>query len=66
MSDLSSQVQSEVARLRETMAMTKALLPNGNINWFFYEVAIAEAEKAVREQDAVALIRILPQLQEME
>ena len=66
MTDISSEVQKEVARLRETIATTKALLPDGKINWFFYDVAISEAERAVREQDTVALLRILPELKEME
>lgn len=66
MIDLSSEVQKEVARLRETIATTKALLPDGRVNWFFYETAIAEAERAVREQDTVALVRIRAVLREME
>lgn len=66
MSDISSEVQIEVARLRETIATTKALIPNGRANFIFYDLAIAEAERAVREQDTVALCRILPELREME
>ncbi|MFU8773574.1 MAG: hypothetical protein ACNA8H_14300 [Anaerolineales bacterium] len=62
---LPEEVQKEVARLREMIAETKALLPNNQANFIFYEVAIAEAERAIREQDAVALIRILPELQQM-
>jgi hypothetical protein len=63
---LPESVQAEVARLRETMAETKRMLPNARVSWMFYEAAIAEAERAVREQDVVALIRILPELQEMD
>ena len=66
MSDISSAVQKEVARLRETIATTKALLPNSRANFIFYDMAITEAERAVREQDTVALVKILPGLQSME
>lgn len=64
--DISSAIQKEVARLRDTIATTKALLPNSRVSWVFYEMAITEAERAVREQDTVAMIRILPGLKEME
>ena len=66
MKSLPEQIQDEVARLRETMAETKRLLPNGSISWVFYEAAISEAERALREQDTVAMIRILPELKSME
>ena len=65
MSDISSEVQKEVARIREMISETKALLPNGNVNFIIYEMTIAEAERAVREQDAVALVKMLPELQGM-
>lgn len=64
--DISSEAQKEVARLREMIATTKILLPHGNVNFFFYEVVIEEAERAIREQDAVALCRILPDIRGME
>ncbi len=64
--DLSTAVQNEVARLREMIATAEALLPNGCANFVFYYLAIAEAERAVREQDAAALVKILPELREME
>lgn len=66
MEDISSQVQKEVARLRETITVTKTLLPDARANFFFYDIAIDAAEKAIREQDAVALLRLLPALREME
>ena len=66
MSDLITAVQEEVARLREMIATVKALAPNGRVNFFFYDMAIKEAERAIREQDAIALVRILPELKEME
>ena len=66
MKSLPEKIQDEVARLRETIAETKRLLPNGSISWIFYNAAIAEAERAVREQDAVAMIRILQNLKSME
>ena len=66
MSDISSEVQKEVVRLRELIATIKALMPDRRINFICYDLAIDAAEKAVREQDAVALCRILPELREME
>jgi len=66
MPDISSEVQKEVNRIREMIAETKALLPNGNVNFYFYELIITEAEKAIREQDVVALIRLLPELKSMQ
>lgn len=65
MSDISSEVQKEVARIREMIAETKALLPNGTANFIIYEMTIAEAERAVREQDAAALVKMLPELRGM-
>jgi hypothetical protein len=64
--EMAKAIQNEVARLRETIAETKRLLPDAETNWFFYDTMIALAERAVREQDAVAMLRILPELQEME
>lgn len=64
--DISSAVQNEVGRIREMIATTKALLPNGNVNFSFYELTLAEADRAIREQDAVALVRILPELKAMQ
>lgn len=66
MSDISSEVQKEVSRLRDMITTTKTLMPNSQINFIVYEIAIHRAEKAVREQDAVTLCRILPELREME
>lgn len=66
MSDLITAVQKEVARLREMMATVKALMPTGRINFYFYDMAIEDAERAIREQDTVAMARILPELKEME
>lgn len=66
MSDISSAVQNEVKRIRDMIAETKALLPNGNVNFAFYELTLSEADKAVREQDVVALVRLLPVLQKMQ
>lgn len=65
--DISSAVQSEISRIREMITTTKELLPNVRINFgFFYEMILAEAERAVREQDAVALVKILPELRDMQ
>ena len=66
MKSLPEQIQDEVARLRETIAETKRLLPLSLISWVFYDAAISEAERAVREQDTVAMIKILPELKSME
>jgi hypothetical protein len=59
-------IQAEVARLRNTMADTEALLPSARTNWVFYTMAIEAAETAVREQDTVAMVRLLPELRGME
>jgi hypothetical protein len=64
--EMAKAIQHEVVRLRETIAETKRLLPDANTNWFFYDTMIALSERAVREQDAAAMLRILPELQEME
>jgi cell envelope opacity-associated protein A len=63
--DLSSAVQTEVARLRDMISTTKAFFPNRIVNFYVYEIAIEQAEKAVREGDAAKLVRILPELQKM-
>lgn len=63
--DLIQSVQDEVARLREMIAETKALFPDANVNFIVYEIAIREAEQAVKYQDTVALARMLPALKEM-
>jgi len=60
--DISTEVQKEVARLRDMIATSQKMLPNSNVSFIFYYLAIVEAERAVREQDAVALIKILPVL----
>jgi hypothetical protein len=66
MSDLITEVQKQVARLRNMITETKTLFPNSNINFIMYEIYINEAERAIREQDTVVLIRILQELKEME
>jgi len=66
MSDISSEVQKQVARIRGMMNTIKVFLPDSNVNFIVYDSVIARAEKAVREQDAVALCRILPILREMD
>ena len=65
MTSLSQEVQNEVLRIRDEIATTKALLPKGRANFVLYEMTLDEAERAVREQDAVALVRILPELHGM-
>lgn len=64
--DISSEIQKEVARLRETIATTKALFPDRKVNFMMYELLISQAEKAVREQDAAELCKMLYQLKQME
>jgi hypothetical protein len=66
MMNLPGEVQQEVARMRNMIAEMKTLLPDANVSFIAYEMMIAEAERAVREQDTVALIRILQELQDME
>ena len=58
-------VQKEVARIRERIAITKQYLPNGNVAWGMYEAILNEADRAVREQDAVEMVRLLPELESM-
>jgi len=65
MSDISSEAQKEVARIRDMISTTKALLPNGNVSWAVYETVLEAAEKAIREQDGVVLVQILLELKEM-
>lgn len=64
--DISSAVQNEVCRIREMITDTKSLFPTRNINFSFYEMILREADRAVREQDIVALVKILPELQGMD
>ena len=63
--DISNAIQNEVTRIRNMISETKTLFPDANINFAIYEMTLASADKAVREQDAVALIKILPELKEM-
>ena len=64
MSDIITEVQKEVSRIRDMISTTKALLPNGQANFVVYEMMLEQAEKAIREQDAVMLVRLLPELRE--
>jgi len=64
--DVSSAVQAEVTRVREMIAETKVLLPKGNVNFAFMEMTLDEADRAVREQDTTALVRLLPELKEID
>ena len=66
MKDVSSAVQAEVTRVREMIAETKVLLPKGNVNFAFMEMTLDEADRAVREQDTTALVRLLPELKEID
>ena len=62
---ISSMVQIEVARIREMITITQTLLPNDNVNFMMYEMTLDAADRAVREQDVVALIKLLPELHGM-
>jgi len=64
MSDILIEIQGEVTRLRNTINMTKAVLPNAS--FIMYEVMICRAGKAIREHDTTELIKLLPTLQEMQ
>lgn len=66
MENISEAVQKEVARIRGTLAETKMLFPNRSVNFIIYEMVLAQADKAVREQDAAILVKLLPQLKEMQ
>lgn len=62
MTDISQETQKEITRIRDMISTTKALLPEGKGNFIIYEILIAKAEKAIREQDTTTLIKILPEL----
>ena len=62
---LPEKIQDHVAELRDTISYAKAACKNVAVNFVMYETLIAEAEKAVREQDTAAMLRLLPELQEM-
>lgn len=64
--DLSAEVQTQVTRIRDLISTTKQLMPDANVNFVVYEMHIEAAEQAVREQDAVALVQLLPILKSME
>ena len=66
MKSLPEEIQNEVSRLRAIKAELQRVLPNRSISWIFYDAAISEAERAAREQDAVAMIKILPALKNMQ
>ena len=66
MPDLLSAVQNEVKRIREIITKTKTLLPKANVSFYFYELILTEADKAIRDQDTTTLIRLLPELKAME
>jgi hypothetical protein len=66
MSDILTETQKEVARLRDMISTTKALLPNGKGIFVIYEVMIDKAEKAIREHDTTELVKLLPELKEMQ
>lgn len=59
------EVQNEANRIREMIAETKVLLPIGRANFAVYEATLNEADRAVRERDTVALIRVLSELRNM-
>jgi len=60
--DIIEATQVEMARIRDTISTTKALLPDRNVNFICYEMMINEAEKAIREQDTVKLIKLYQEL----
>jgi len=66
MSDIAQEVQEQVARIREMMTETTVMFPNRNINFSIYNIILNRAEKAIREQDAVSLVKLLPELQGMD
>lgn len=66
MPDLLSAVQDEFNRIREMITEVKTLLPKRNVSFYFYELILNEADKAIREHDTVALLRLLPELKAME
>ena len=63
--DILTETQAQVTRIRDMITTTKILLPDGNVNFGFYELELNQAEKAIREHDTVSLIRLLPELKGM-
>ena len=63
---LPEQIQNEITRLETMIAETNAMPLGNRVNWIAYEMVIREAKRAVREQDTVAMLRILPELQGLE
>ena len=59
-------VQKETIRIREMISETKALLPHIKGNFVLYEMLLQQADKAILEQDTVALIKLLPELKKCE
>ena len=67
MSDISHEAQKEVARIRDMISVINTWLPtNENVNFAIYETIIDLAEKAIREQDGVLLVKLLPTLKEID
>lgn len=66
MPDIGKELQKEVARINDMISTTKALLPNGNVNFAICEMVIERAEEAIREQDVIAMVRLLPQLKKID
>lgn len=67
MSDIIQETQKEVARIRDTISTTKALLPQSKeVSFLMYEMMIEKAEKAIREHDTTTMVKLLPELQSLE
>jgi hypothetical protein len=65
MSNIIEAVQEQITRIREQLAEIERLLPNHQGNFVIYEIYLSAAEAAIERQDVVALVRILPDLQQM-
>jgi len=65
LNDIINEVQKEVARIKEMIAVSQILL-QGQGKFAVHEILIAEAERAIREQDKTVLVSILPTLREIQ
>jgi len=64
MSDIITEVQKEITRIRNMIAETKLTFPDGNFNFCIIEMSLNEADKAIIDRDTVKLIKLLPALQD--
>lgn len=65
MTTIIEEVQAEVDRIKGRIRRAVETFPEARVEFLFLRSYIREAETAIREQDAVKLVRILPVIREM-